>query len=117
MRLLVDEMYWPLVAEQLRDEHRVDAVSVHELAEVRGRPDEEVFELAQLQGRTVVTENVADFRPLFNAQLAEGRHHGVIYTTDSTYPRAKKRTIGALVRALAALNASAESFENREHWL
>ena len=65
MTLLLDEMYSPVVAEQLRARGH-DAVSVHdpEYRYLEGAPDEEIFAAALAEERALVAENVPDFRRL-----------------------------------------------------
>lgn len=105
MKLLVDEMYSAIVAEQLRARGH-DVVSVHD-ADYRGlegAPDEEVFATAVAEERALVTENVPDFRRLEAEALARGeRSTGLIFTADRQFPRGDPRTVGRLVVALDAL--------------
>lgn len=121
MKLLLDEMYPAEVAVALSEQHGMDAISVRERPDVRGRPDEDVFAAAQADGRAVVTENVRDFRPIAREWEAEGRlHHGVVFTTDRRFPRARPRTVGRLVMALADLverSADLDDPSNLEIWL
>ncbi len=70
MRLLLDEMYSPRLAEHLRARGH-DVLAVAELAELIGRSDIEVARFARERGRMVVTENVADFW-----RLDTGHHSG-----------------------------------------
>ena len=104
MRVLLDEMYSDAVAIELRARGH-DAISVREAdAPLAGAPDDEVLKAAEADGRSLVTENVRDYRPLETALLAEGRHHhGIIYTTDHQFPRGNPRTLSLLVKALDAL--------------
>ena len=60
MKLLIDEMYPPSIAEQLRDRGQ-DVQAVTERPELRALADIDIFALAQQQQRAVVTENLADF--------------------------------------------------------
>lgn len=118
MKLLLDELYSPKVATQLLLKHGVEAISAHEIAEVRGRPDEEVFAYCQQLSYTLVTENVIDFRPMFSQLVARGGGHcGVIFTTNAAYPRAQKTTTGALIRELAKFIKSGSKLTSQEHWL
>ncbi len=105
MRLLLDEMYAPAIAVELRARGH-DAVSVHEAADPQlvGSPDDEVLAAAASAQRVLVTENVRDYRPLELARLAAGdHHHGIIYTSNRQFPRGDPATTGRLVRALNAL--------------
>jgi predicted nuclease of predicted toxin-antitoxin system len=105
VKLLLDEMYSAKVAEQLRARGH-DAVSIHDGAYrmLEGALDEEVLVAAIAERRAVVTENVRDFRRLDAELLARGEEHaGLIFTTNSRFPRGDPATIGRLVLALDAL--------------
>lgn len=109
MKLLIDEHYPPSVASALR-ERGFDAVSVQEVADLRGVNDSDLFAEAQRRGRAVVTENVSDFLPLDAEYRGRHRtHHGLILTNNRTFPRGRAATVGALVKALDELLRSAES--------
>jgi predicted nuclease of predicted toxin-antitoxin system len=56
VKLLVDEMYPPVLAAQLRKAGH-DAVSVHDDANVRGMDDPALRDLALTSGRAAVTEH------------------------------------------------------------
>jgi nucleoside phosphorylase len=120
LRLLLDEMFPAVIAEQLRQRgHDVDAVC--ERSTLRGRPDADVFAAAQDEGRVVVTENVPDYLVIARDwETSERVHHGVIFTTDRRFPRHRASTIGRLVRALAdllAVEPEPAPPSNREIWL
>ena len=105
MRLLLDEMYPPAVAAQLRARGH-DVVSVHDPDHRRleGAPDPEVFAAAAAQERALVTENVPDFRRLEQDALARGQPHALlVFTTNRQFPRGEPGTTGRLVQALDAL--------------
>lgn len=105
MKLLLDEMYPPAVAEQLRARGH-DVVSVHDPDDraLEGAPDEDLFAAALADGRALVTENVPDFRRLEASALARGDATPVLaYTTDRQFPRGQPRTLGSLVEALDTL--------------
>jgi len=93
LRLLLDEMYAPTIASQLRLRGH-DVVSFHELGDllVTGASDADVLVAAQREERTLVTENVRDYRPLESALLADGSPHaGVVYTSNRQFPLAIRR--------------------------
>lgn len=99
MKLLLDEMYPRVIADQLRGRGH-DVISVHE-APGRGSPDPDVLEHARLEGRTIVTENVRDFRPLAERMMGAGESYaGLVFTTDRRWPR---NDMGALIDALDRL--------------
>ena len=99
MKLLLDEMYPPEIAVQLRRRGH-DVVAVVERPKLPSTPDAELFELAASENRTVVTNDAPHFIELFNGALTESREHaGVLLTSDHSLPRTKAG-IGAMVRAL-----------------
>jgi hypothetical protein len=105
VKLLLDEMYSPAVAEQLRARGH-DVVSVHDVEYRRlvGAPDEEVFAAALADERVLVTENVPDFRRLEADALARGEAlPTLVFTSNRQFPRGEPGTTGRLVQALHAL--------------
>lgn len=102
MELLIDSMYPPPVAEQLR-------LRGHDVIAARGNPqlqdllDDELLTLARDQQRVIVSENQRDFVLLDEEWRRNGWPHlGVILTTDYQFPRRRGAGIGRLVRALEA---------------
>ena len=103
MRLLLDEMYPPVIAEQLRRRgHDADAVAAR--AELRALSDADLFACAQQERRVVVTENIDDFSAIANGHDQRGQaHHGLVLVHPRSYPRGEERTIGRMVTALDEL--------------
>ena len=117
MKLLLDAMWAPEIAVQLRRRGH-DVVAVTERPGLRGLPDALVFGTAQAEGRAVVTENVSDFRPLAAYQLHHHRtHHGLIFTSNRRFPRHDPRTAGRLIAALGELLSSGLEVTGLEQWL
>ena len=117
MRLLLDEMWPPDVARQLRLRGH-DAIAVAERPELRGKPDDVVFATAQAEERAVVTENVADYLPLAAARIRAGQgHFGLILTSNRRFPRHEPRTLGHLVAALDKLLSNERGETILERWL
>jgi hypothetical protein len=109
LKLLLDEMYPGAIAEQLRA-RGFDVVSIHDpgFSHLEGAPDADVFTAAVALGRSLVTENVPDYRRLEDAALARGEPTpGIVFTTNRRFPRGHPATTGRLVIALAALLARA----------
>ncbi|CCG03094.1 DUF5615 family PIN-like protein [Blastococcus saxobsidens] len=101
MKLLLDEMIGPRVAQELRS-RGFDAIAVAERADFRAVPDDAVLDLARVDGRVVVTVNVGDFVRLHQRSLTEGRQHsGIVMVTGQAFPQ-NRGFIGALVTALTA---------------
>jgi predicted nuclease of predicted toxin-antitoxin system len=114
LRLLLDEMYAPAVAVELRARGH-DVLSVHEAdPALVGAADSEVLSAAVSAERVLVTENVRDFRPLEIAIL-----EGAITTTGSSTPAtvsslaARRERPGDLVRALDTLMRASPTLRDR----
>jgi Domain of unknown function (DUF5615) len=119
VRLLLDEMYPPSIAQGLRDRGH-DAVAVVERPELRQLADDAVFAAAQRERRAVVTENVADFARIADDHDRRGAaHHGLVLVPPGRYPRGRPRTVGAMVGPLDKLARQQDSDEptSRRVWL
>jgi len=104
------------IAELLRELGH-DALAVDGNRDLRGKADEDLFDLAVAEGRVLVTENVDDFRRLALRHLRSGGSHaGLILTIETRFPRGLA-PIDRLVAAIAALVRSGAILENQEHWL
>ena len=91
MRVLLDEMLGPAIADALR-EIGVDVLAICEEPQLRGLPDAEVLALAAAESRVVVTENILDFRRLETEWVADGRtHSGILYVHSRTFPMRRGR--------------------------
>ncbi len=116
MKLLLDEMWAPAVAEALRSRGH-EVIAVAERPDLRGMPDVAIFDAAQAECRAIVTENVVDYRPLAADAMRAGRAGpAMIFTSNRAFPRASRRTAGRLVVALDALLTTRDVMEG-EHWL
>lgn len=117
MKLLLDEMWSPVVAIQLRARGH-DVVAVVERPELRGEPDAAIFAIAQAEGRAIVTEDVADYALLATHELQLGHSHvGLLFTSDRHFPRYDGRTAGRLVTALDELLSRELDEPFLEHWI
>ena len=102
MKLLLDEMYPPRLAQVLRSLD-IEASTAGELG-LMGRSDPELFAMAAAEGYVLLTENVADFARIAAEHLGAGGHHaGVLIALSSRFSRrpAGITTIAAAVQALA----------------
>jgi predicted nuclease of predicted toxin-antitoxin system len=97
--LLLDEMFSPLIAENLRA-LGIDCTAVAEDATLSSQDDPIVLEAALATGRVLVTNNVVDFEPLRQQRSANGQPVPLlVYTSEAAFPRNRK-FIGRLVEAL-----------------
>ncbi len=101
MRLLLDEIYPPALAEALRASG-IDARTLVG-AGLAGRPDADVLAAAVADGDVLLTENVADFARLAADHLTTGGHHpGVLVALSSRFSR-RRAGIGVLVSAVRSV--------------
>ncbi len=116
MRAILDEHLSPQIAVLLRKAgYDVDAVA--DRADLVGRSDRVVFEVACREGRAVVTNNIKDFRPLAAEFLAQGRAHpGLILL-----PSAGTRSCAAIPLIASAIDYILRGNPNRlnasERWI
>lgn len=99
VKLLLDEMLSPAVAQQLRKRgHDVQAVKGNPLHEALS--DRDVMDVARTERRAVVTNNLVDFRPLHHEAITPGGpgHFGMIFMPGN-YRRTKADN-GRIVKAL-----------------
>ncbi len=100
-RLLLDEMFAPELAAELRRRgHRVTAVA--ETTALQAMNDPALFEWAAANSEWLLTENVKDFRPLLLVSQA-GNHPYVslLLTSSRSFPRSR-RSASPLTEALTA---------------
>ena len=116
MRLLLDEMLPPVIAQQLRNRGH-DVLAVSEVVELRGLPDDDLFEHAQRDARAIVTYNRDDFLTLDHRYRQAGRdHHGIVILNPRRFAHGNQ-TIGALVTSLEAFLTAQSPYPGFVHWL
>jgi len=119
MRLLLDEHLSPSVAVELR-RLGYDVVAIAERDDLRGRPDDEIFARAAIDGRAVVTFDVGDHLAL-DRRFVQLRHrHGGLILLGQAGSWSAGRSVGRLVAVLAGLMAAHpadDAFADRVEWL
>lgn len=119
MKLLLDEMYPPRLAEELRARGH-DVVTIADRPELKGKDDEPLLFAATAEGRVLVSENVSDFPDIIAVLTTEGRPVcGVVLVASRTFPRTD-RALGQLIRALDAYlkdRVATERVPGGLHWL
>jgi len=117
VRLLLDEMFSPAIAAELRDRGH-DVIAVANRPDLRAKSDEEIFAWAIAERRWLLTENVKDFRPIMLRALAGGQPGcGLLVTSSRAFPRSRKNP-GPLINALHAwLTAEPPAPPVTESWL
>jgi hypothetical protein len=116
VKALLDEQLSAQITVLLRGiGHDVQAVS--ERPDLMGRADRIIFEVASSEGRTVITNNVKDFRPLAAEWLAQGRVHAGLLLL----PAARTRTRGAIAvladRISTVLRDNPDGLSGSERWI
>jgi hypothetical protein len=119
LRLLLDEHYSQLIAEQVRERSH-DVIAVTERTDLIGLRDVELFALLPAERRAIMTEKWGDFqRELQNAAATGMTHYGVLFTSRKQLPR-DKQTIGLYVRVLdefLANHRAEDALLNSYRWL
>lgn len=113
MKLLLDEVIPPAVAEQLRRRGH-DVLAVTERADLRSLPDAQVFAVAQAERRAIVTRDRADYLGIDRSHREAGLTHAGLVLVSSRLPDA---AVGPLVKALAEFLTSDMAYPGFVHWL
>jgi len=101
VRLLLDELFPPAIATELRALGH-DVVAVADRPDLRAKSDDEIFAWASAERRCLLTENVKDFRPIMLRALPAGPLTcGLLFTSSRAFPRSRKNP-GPLIKALHA---------------
>ncbi len=100
VKLLLDEMHAPGIADSLGEES-FDLVAVAADPALRGMRDEDLLTYATQNERALVTENVADFMPLAAQWAGAGKaHSGLVFTNPRRFNRATLAYPGNVIAAL-----------------
>lgn len=120
MKLLIDEMYPPVIAERLRQAGH-DAVSVLERSDLVGQDDAEIWRFATADRRAVVTENASDFLAISRQAISVGQASpSLVITSNRSFPRHPRSFLGRAVLALSAFCAQHQADDAQAgvvHWL
>ncbi len=116
MRAILDEQLSPQIAVLLRKAgYDVDAVA--DRADLVGRSDRVVFEVACREGRAFVTNNNKDFRPLAAEFLAQGRARPGLILLPSARTRSRA-TIAVIASAIEnVLRGNPNGLNASERWI
>ncbi len=86
MKLLLDEQISGKVAERLRDRGH-DVIAATADPSLRGLSDPDLFDVAQRQGRAMVTYNRPDFEAIVREYVETNRdHHGLVIVHPTRFP-------------------------------
>lgn len=100
MKLLLDEQISGKVAERLRDRGH-DVAAATDDPSLRGLTDPDLFEVAQQQGRAVVTYNRADFEPITREFAHLNREHcGLVIVHPIRFPSWEFARVAAALEGL-----------------
>lgn len=114
MKLLLDEQISGKVAGRLQGWGH-DAIATAVDPSLRGLSDPDLFEVAQEQGRVLVTYNRDDFEAIVREYAATNReHHGLVIVHPVRFP---SRELTRLAKALAALAGAFPPSKGFTTWL
>jgi hypothetical protein len=100
VKLLLDEQISGKVAERLQDRGH-DVTAVTDDPSLRGLSDPDLFEVAQLQGRALVTYNRADFEPIVREYAEANREHcGLVIVHPTRFPSWEFARLVAAIESL-----------------
>ena len=110
MKLLLDEQISGKVAERLRGRgHDVTAATAD--PSLRGLSDPDLFEVAQQQGRALVTYNRVDFEPIVREYAETNReHHGLVIVHPTRFPSWEFGRMAAAIEGLLEKSDFGRSF-------
>lgn len=113
MKLLLDEMYPPALADALRAAG-IETATVAEM-QLRGSTDPDVFTAAITGQYTLLTENVGDFTRIAAQHSTSGAHHsGLLIALSSRFSR---RPAGAQPLTQAITSIADEDLRDRVVYL
>lgn len=103
MKLLLDEMFSPRIARELR-EKGFDVQAIRgDRPDLEVATDREIVRRLDAEGRALVSSDVLDFQLIHSQLQAAGEeHYGFLFTSDAQLPR-NKASIEVQVKALKKL--------------
>jgi hypothetical protein len=102
VKLLLDEQISGKVAERLRDRGH-DVIAATDEPSLRSLRDPDLFEVAQQQGRALVTYNRVDFEPIIREYAQMDReHHGLVIVHPIRYPSWEFARLAVAIEGLLA---------------
>jgi hypothetical protein len=100
VKLLLDEQISGKVAERLRERGH-DVAAATDDPSLRGMSDPDLFEVAQRQGRAVVTYNRVDFEPIVREYAETNReHYGLVIVHPMRFPSWEFARMAAAIESL-----------------
>jgi hypothetical protein len=100
VKLLLDEQISGKVAERLRDRGH-DVTAATDDPSLRGLSDPDLFEVAQQQGRALVTYNRVDFEPIIREYAQVDReHNGLVIVHPTRFPSWEFARLAAAIEDL-----------------
>jgi hypothetical protein len=102
VKLLLDEQISGKVAKRLRDRGH-DVTAATDDPSLRGLSDPDLFEVAQEQGRALVTYNRADFEPIIRRYAEMNREHrGLVIVHPTRFPSWEFTRLAMAIESLLA---------------
>lgn len=110
MKLLLDEQISGKVAGRLRNRGH-DVIAATDELGLRSLGDPDLFEVAQQQGRALVTHNRVDFEPIIREYAQVNReHHGLVIVHPTRFPNWQFARLAVAIEGLLAAADLGRSF-------
>jgi predicted nuclease of predicted toxin-antitoxin system len=116
VRAILDEQLSPQIPALLR-KAGYDVEAVADRADLVGRSDRIILEVACSEGRAVVTNNIKDFRPLAAEWLAQGRVHAGLILLPSTRTRTRNAIAAVAGTIENVLRDHPDGLSGSERWI
>jgi hypothetical protein len=113
---MLDEQLSPQIAALLRQAGR-DVEAVADRADLVGRSDMLIFEVACGENRAVITNNIKDFRPLAALWLSQGGVHGGLILLPSARTRTRAATTKLAESIAGILRDNPDGLAGSERWI
>jgi hypothetical protein len=102
VKLLLDEQISGKVAERLQDRGHDVTAATNDLS-LRGLRDPDLFEVAQEQGRALITYNRVDFEPIIREYVQMDReHHGLVIVHPTRFPNSEFARLTTAIEGVLA---------------
>jgi Domain of unknown function (DUF5615) len=116
VKALVDEQLSREVAVRLR-RAGYDVVAVAERDDLVGSSDRIILDIASIEARAVITNNIKDFRPLAAERIAQGRSHGGLILLPSARTRTRAAVAPLAVAIEQVLREHPDGLKDSERWI
>ena len=116
MKALLDEHLSAGIAEELRS-RGLDVIAVTERTDLVRSTDAHLMDIAAIEGRAVITNNIKDFHPIAAQRLVDGHGHGGLILLPAARSRTRSATHPLANAIEAVMTANSTGIVNSERWV